>query len=80
MNPILNSFLDPSNQTMGIVLLSLAAFRLYLEIIDFKFENLPLTKVLARSNGAERLNRFHRMGLYFSMGYILFFAPGYLLS
>lgn len=69
-----------NNSTFIIVTLCLAVGRIYLEIIDFKFERLPLTKKLAKSNGQERLNKFHKMGLYFSVGYVLLFAPGILLT
>lgn len=71
------------NPGLGIALLALAAFRVYLEVIQFDLTQLPLTQVLARSKGEkgeESVRRFHRLGLYFSVGYILFFAPGVLLA
>ncbi|WP_127717631.1 hypothetical protein [Halobacteriovorax sp. HLS] len=71
---ILTLFNDPSNQLLQIVFLCLAVFRLYLEIMGFKFENLPITSKM--SNG----KNFHRTGLYFSIGYILFTAPAFLLA
>lgn len=68
------------NPGMSIALLALAAFRVYLEVIQFDLTQLPLTQALARSKGEESVRRFHRLGLYFSVGYILFFAPGVLLA
>lgn len=69
-----------SNPTFIIVTLCLAVGRIWLEIIGFNFEKLPLTSRLANVNGEDRIRKFHKMGLYFSVGYIIFFAPGILLS
>lgn len=77
---IVNSLNSSSNQTMIVVLLSLAVMRVYLEVIRFDFAKLPLTKGLAKANGEERLQRFHRMGFYFSVGYILLFGPELLMA
>ena len=79
---ILSQLGTGSNQMLELVLLILAAMRIYLEIIGFDFNKLPLTKAIASSKEAGRsdLNRFHRMGLYFSIGYILMFAPGFLMA
>lgn len=77
---IVNILDSSSNQTFAVTLLTLAAIRVYMEIIRFDFAKLPLTKNLAKINGPERLQKFHRMGFYFSLGYILLFAPGVLLS
>ncbi len=71
---ILTVFNDPSNQTMQIVFLAFAVVRLYLEVIGFKFERLPITSKMGDGKG------FHRTGLYFSIGYILFTAPGLLMA
>ena len=58
------------------VCLCLASLRVYLEIIGFDFSKLPVTgKVFG-----EKVRSFHRSGLYFSIGYILLFAPQALLS
>jgi len=69
-----------NNPTFIIVTLCLAVGRVWLEIIGFNFNKLPITAKMAAVNGKDRLHKFHRMGLYFSVGYILFFAPGILLS
>ncbi|WP_372654660.1 hypothetical protein [Halobacteriovorax sp.] len=71
---ILTVFNDPSNQTIQIVFLVFAVVRLYLEVIGFKFENLPITSKMGDGKG------FHRTGLYFSIGYIVFTAPGLLMA
>lgn len=77
---IVNILDSSSNQSFAVILLSLAVMRVYLEVIRFDFAKLPMTRGLAKMNGAQRLEKFHRMGFYFSAGYILFFAPGLLLS
>lgn len=69
-----------NNPTFIIVTLCLAVGRIWLEIIGFNFQKLPMTAKLSAANGEDRLRKFHRMGLYFSVGYILFFAPGILMS
>ena len=69
-----------SNEGFIILCLIFAVGRIYLEVIGFDFSKLPITKSLGARNGEERLVRFHRMGLYLSIGYIVFFAPGILLS
>ena len=75
METILPTILDGSNQTFTIFLLFFACLRIYLELIDFPFERLPLTKNLLGENAKS----FHRMGLIFSVGYILLFATQILL-
>ncbi len=71
---ILTVFNDPSNHTMQIVFLCLAVFRLYLEVVGFNFERLPITSKMSNGRG------FHRTGLFFSIGYIVFTAPSFLLA
>lgn len=75
---ILEAINDPSNTTLQIFLLSLAGFRIYLEIIRFKFHALPVTKGIFKSS--EQSERFHRVGLYLSVGFILTLAPGLIFS
>lgn len=58
------------------VCLCLATLRVYLELIGFDFKKLPVT---SRAFG-EGSAKFHKTGLYFSVGYILLFAPQALLS
>ena len=62
------------------VLLILAGIRIYLEIINFDFAGLPLTKMTGEKVGKANVLNFHKMGLFFSVGYIILFAPTYLLS
>ncbi len=66
-------FNDPK---IVLVCLSLAAIRVYLEIIGFDFAKLPVTSKVMGEKG----QKFHRTGLYFSVGYIVLFAPQALMS
>lgn len=68
----------PSNQWLNIGLLLVAVFRVYLEIIKFDFAELPLTKGMFKTK--EDAFKFHRNGLYFSLGYIVLSAPFTLFS
>ncbi len=76
---ILVGFISGSNQTVILFCLVLAVFRIYLALIDFDFTSLPLAKQVAKYQGKEKVEKFHRMGLFFSIGYVLLFAPGFLL-
>lgn len=64
-----------SNDTAVVILLCLACFRVYLEIIRFDFNALPMTRAFGQRFGRSSAQDFHRVGLFFSIGYILFFAP-----
>jgi hypothetical protein len=66
------------NQWLNFILLCFALSRIYLEIIQFDFASLPLTKGMFKSK--EDARRFHRSGLYLCIGYILFSAPIVLMS
>lgn len=74
------SILMNPGQEVLIGLMCLAAIRIYLEIMGFDFLKLPMTKALAQRGGAENLKRFHRMGLIFSIGFIVLFAPQLVLG
>lgn len=63
-----------SNQWLNIFLLIAAVMRVYLEIIKFDFASLPLTKGIFKGN-AEEAKKFHRTGLFLSLGYIVLSAP-----
>lgn len=78
MFDIVRLFEGHSNQGINLLLLTIASFRIYLEIIDFKFDRLPLTKGMFQ-NSSEAI-KFHRTGLYFCIGYILLFGPSTILS
>lgn len=69
-----------SNEGLIIFCLIFAVFRIYLEVIGFDFSSLPITKALGKNSSEGQLQKFHRKGLYLSIGYIVFFAPGILLS
>jgi hypothetical protein len=73
MFDIVNGFGEGSNQWLNIFLLFVAIFRVYLEIIQFDFSALPLTKGMFKEADAAR--KFHRHGLYLSLGYIVLSAP-----
>lgn len=65
-----------NDRTFILICLVLAVFRVYLECISFDFQSLPLTQRVMKNNA----QRFHRTGLYISVGYIILFAPSFLLS
>ena len=74
MFDIVNGFDGGSNQWLNIALLIMAVMRVYLEIIKFDFAALPLTKGMFKGN-AEEARKFHRTGLFLSLGYIVLSAP-----
>ena len=74
MFDIVEVFGNGSNDWLNISLLILACFRVYLEIIKFDFQSLPLTAGLFQGDN-EKAIKFHRHGLYLSLGYIVFSAP-----
>jgi hypothetical protein len=78
MFDIVSSFNGPSNQWMNIAMLIAAVIRVYLELIKFDFSELPLTKGLFKTK--EEAYKFHRKGLYLSLGYIVLSAPFTLFS
>ena len=63
-----------SNQWLNIFLLIAAVMRVYLEIIKFDFASLPLTKGMFKGNTVEA-KKFHKTGLFLSLGYIVLSAP-----
>lgn len=76
---ILNITVGESNEVFTASILALASFRVWLEIIGFDFNQLPLTRALGKQiDGAG--GRFHKFGLWMSVGTIIFTAPGFLLS
>jgi hypothetical protein len=56
--------------------LCLATLRIYLEVIGLDLTELPISK----SMGKTQAGKVHKMGLYLSIGYLILFAPGYLLN
>lgn len=65
-----------TNSSFILVTMGLASLRIYLELIGFDFNSLPITKKM----GHARSRNVHRMGLIFSIGYIVLFAPQVLLG
>ncbi len=76
---MLDILMNPTQEVL-IGLMFLAAFRIYLEIVGFKLTQLPLSKMMSNRSSLESVERFHRMGLFFSIGHILLFAPQLLMS
>ena len=77
MDNTITSLLDASNFSFGLSLL--AVYRVYLELVDFDFNSLPLTKNISQKFGNSYSQGIHKFGLYMSVGYILFHAPELLL-
>lgn len=75
---IVSAFNGPSNQWINIAMLVAAVFRVYLEIIKFDFSELPVTKGMFKTK--DEAMKFHRSGLYLSLGYIVLSAPFTLFS
>jgi hypothetical protein len=76
---MLSILMNPGQEVL-IGLMFLASFRVYLEIIGFDFLKLPMTRQLAKSSSSDHLRRFHRMGLIFSVGFMVLFAPQLLMA
>jgi hypothetical protein len=74
MFDIVNGFQGGSNQWLNIALMMAAMLRVYLEIVKFDFSSLPLTKGMFRGDN-DQARKFHRQGLYLSLGYIVLSAP-----
>jgi hypothetical protein len=72
--------MDMDQQNFINVCLGLAIFRVYLELINFKFLGLPISRKLAEAKGDKFAVGVHRFGLYMSIGYIILFAPTLLLN
>lgn len=79
METMIGILMNPEQEVL-IGLMCLAAFRVYLEVVGFDLMRLPMTKFLANRSGNDSLRRFHRMGLVFSVGFILLFAPQLILQ
>lgn len=74
MFDIVNDVTGGGNQWLNIFLLIAATLRVYLEIIKFDFSTLPITNGIFRGD-KESANKFHRNGLYLSLGYIVLSSP-----
>ncbi len=80
MASIINFISDTSNHTLVLICLFMAALRVYLEIMKFDFIKLPISKLMAEKTSSKQIKKFHRYGLYLSIGYIVLFAPTILFS
>ena len=74
MFDIVNDVNGGGNQWLNIFLLIAALMRVYLEIIKFDFSALPLTNGMFKGD-KDQAQKFHRSGLYLSLGYIVLSAP-----
>ena len=74
MFDIVNDVGGGGNQWLNIFLLLAAIVRVYLEIIKFDFSILPITNGMFKGD-KEGARKFHRNGLYLSLGYIVLSAP-----
>lgn len=63
------------NEVFVLIFLVLSVFRIYLEVIGYDFNSLPMTKKMIKNP-----EKFHKYGFYFSIGYFVLFAPTYLLT
>jgi hypothetical protein len=50
-----------------------------MQMIRFRFEELPISKAIARRLGPDYVIQFHKTGFYLSLGYFLLFAPAIFL-
>lgn len=78
MFDIVNVLGNSSNHWLNMAMLLAAVARVYLEIIQFDFTELPLSKGIFKSR--QEAAKFHRNGLYLSLGYIVLSAPVTLFS
>jgi len=74
----INAFDIASNQAINIILLIFALFRIYLEVIEFEFCKMPVTKAMFKTE--DDAKKFHRSGLILSVGYVVLSAPFTLLA
>lgn len=54
--------------------------RIYLEVIGFDFAKLPLTAKISQMGNPEQMRKWHKMGLIFSVGYLILHGPQILLG
>ncbi|MBT3982828.1 MAG: hypothetical protein HOE90_15825 [Bacteriovoracaceae bacterium] len=74
MDLIINQGSSNSNWA-EVILVIIALIRVYLEVINFNFNSLPLTAKMG-SNG----EKVHRFGLIMAVGVIVLFSPSLLLG
>ncbi len=78
MNDSINGILGGSNQWLNIAMLIIALLRVYLEVINFDFAELPMTRGMFKDKVDAQ--KFHKQGFYLCLGYIVFSAPFTLFS
>ncbi len=80
MYNILQNNQETYNESFILICLILAVFRIYLEVINFDFSTLPITKSIGDKMGTSASQNIHKAGLFFSTGYIVLFAPYFFIS
>ncbi|OIQ15915.1 MAG: hypothetical protein BM556_16595 [Bacteriovorax sp. MedPE-SWde] len=80
MYDIVNSFVQPSNQTFIAIVVALSGLRVFLEMTPLVPANWPLSKKLSKRVGQEQVSKFHKYGLYICIGQIVLWAPELLLG
>ena len=63
------------NEILNNTLLFFAVLRVYLEVIGKTPSSFPLSKKIAHYHGPDKIEKFHRSGLYLAIGFILLFLP-----
>ena len=79
MDNIINEIMVKAEE-WTVIFMFLACVRIYLEIIGFDFQRLPITKALSSQLGGKKMQGYHKFGLYISIGYVILFSPGILLG
>jgi hypothetical protein len=72
---ILSSFYEGS-KFYTIIFCILAAFRVLLVFSKFNLTELPISRFI----GVDKAERFHKLGLYFCIGYLVLFLPEIIFS
>jgi len=74
---ILTDFFN--NPTILLLTLTLDVIRFGLEVFEFPFEKLPLTKKMDSAINLSGTS-FHKLGLYICIGHFVLFAPEFFFS
>jgi len=80
MSSILNSIIDPSNQTIIAIMVGLSGLRVFIEMTPLNPSSWPISAKWAKRVGNEHVEKFHRTGLFICIGQIFLWAPQLLFS
>ena len=72
--------MDFGSGPLGLFLFGAALLRIALELVGFDPAALPLTKHLERLHPSFDARRFHRIGLYLGIGYVLSSLPAFFIQ